>query len=148
MTPSNSITYQTIPTTCGYQETITYRYFKDSVEQSSPPGIFTLSASEPISLTIESSEPSDAGDYRIEVTNTLDFNNLNIVTDIDVTVQISCNQGELTILDGYIPGNDSLEYIIGHAQSSATFDRTQFESTATEASCPTMTFYIYQDGYP
>ena len=76
------------------------------MELPSPPSIFTLSASDPISLTIESSDPSDAGVYRIEVTNTLDFNSLNIVTNIDVTAKISCNHGVLTILDDYIPGDD------------------------------------------
>ena len=96
---------------------MTVRYFKDSAELVSPPTIFTFPVGSPPQLTVESDDPLDSGTYRIEITNSLDFNSMSVVTNVEVIVHISCTNGEVTILDDYIPGDDSFEYIIGHTVS-------------------------------
>ena len=42
---------------------------------------------------------------------------MSVVTNVEVIAHISCTNGEVTILDDYIPGDDSFEYIIGHTVS-------------------------------
>ena len=70
------------------------------------------------------------------------------VTNVILTVQISCAEADLTILPTYINAIELYQYEIGDSASLNVFDKLQYTSTETESPCPTMSYIIVQDGYP
>ena len=79
LTPPDTLSYTQNPSTCGYIETMTVKYYKDSVELSSTPSCITFPVGFPYGLTVLSSDPNDAGIYIVKVTNEIPYNSMKVI---------------------------------------------------------------------